>query len=633
MPEIKKQDYLKRDFDTIRNDIEQLLKIYFPEQWQDFNVASAGMALVDLLAYVSDLLSFYTDKRFNELFLDGVSERSSTYRLAKTLGYKVPGVKASSTLVDISINVPPTATGPDQAYLPIYRPGVRLEGAGQVFETVKEIDFSRDFDSENSVPNRIIEPIFDTNQNIASYRVTKRELAVAGLSRVQKIEIGEQEASEAFYEITLPENNVVEIIDVILKPGVNLIESPTFTDFKNFDIKYYEVDHLADNEVFLDDTGNSFSANGFRSGTWTTVNRRFTKEFLSDGRCRLTFGGGTPDVDAYQDYLSNLAIDYTGGISYKKILDNKSLGEKLQSNSTLYVKYRIGGGEASNVGSRVINKVNNIESVIYGTDAAINESVISSTQATNIIPALGGKGLPTTSEIKYAASSNFASQERCITLEDYVARVKQLPGKYGAPFRVSGRVNDNKILLYIISKNSQGVLSEVSSSLMKQNMVEYLERFRGINDFVEINDAKVINIQFEVDLFTDKTFNKNEIRTAALERLSEYFDVNEWEMNQNIYISQLVDILREIPGVINVTDIRAYNLDGGPYANTIISQADLTTTEFVNISFPDRVVNGFGSTSGVRRTQINYISNAIFSTPLSMFEVRFPDVDIKVRTS
>lgn len=631
MPELKKQDYLKRDFNTIRDDIEQVLKIYFPEQWQDFNVASAGMALVDLLAYVSDLLSYYTDKRFNELFLDGVSERASAYRLAKTLGYKVPGIKASSTLVDITINVPPTATGPNQSYLPVYRPGIRLEGAGQIFETVKEVDFSSDYDNDGGNPNRIIEPIFDANQNISSYRITKRELATAGVSRVQKIEIGELEASTPFNEIILPENNIIEILDIILKPGINILESPTFTDFKNFDIKYYEVEHLADNKVFLDDTG--VSENGFRSGNWTVVNRRFTKEYLSDGRCKLTFGGGTPDVDAYQEYLSNLAIDYSGGINYKKILDNKSLGEKLQSNSTLYIKYRIGGGEASNVGARVINRVTNIDAIIYGTNPATNESVISSTQATNIIPALGGRNLPSTSEIRYAASSNFAAQERCVTLDDYVNRVKQLPGRFGAPFRVSGRVNDNKIQLYIISKNAQGVLSEVSSSLMKQNMIDYLERYRMINDYIEINDAKVVNLQFEIDLFTDKSFNQNEIKTAALEQIREYFNVENWEMNQNIYISQLTDIIREIPGVINVIDIRAYNLDGGPYSNTLISQADSTTTEFVNISFPDRIVNGFGTTSGVRRTLINYIDNAIFSTPLSIFEVRFPEVDLKIRVA
>jgi hypothetical protein len=121
MPRIKKQDYLKKDFTNIQSDIENLIKVYFPNEWKDFNVASAGMALVDLLAYVSDLLSYYTDKRFNELFLDGVSERSSAIRLAKTLGYKVPGVRGASTLVDLTITVPALSTGPDPDYLPLMK--------------------------------------------------------------------------------------------------------------------------------------------------------------------------------------------------------------------------------------------------------------------------------------------------------------------------------------------------------------------------------------------------------------------------------------------------------------------------------------------------------------------------------
>ena len=59
--------------------------------------------------------------------------------------------------------------------------------------------------------------------------------------------------------------------------------------------------------------------------------------------------------------------------------------------------------------------------------------------------------MPNVQEIRYAASSNFAAQERCITLEDYIARAKQIPGKFGAPFRINGRVNDNKIQLYVLS--------------------------------------------------------------------------------------------------------------------------------------------------------------------------------------
>lgn len=624
MPEIKKQNYLNRDFDTISADIDKILKVYFPEEWQDFNVSSAGMALVDLLAYVSDLLSYYTDKRFNELFLDGVSEPSSAYRLAKTLGYKVPGKKGASTLVDVVVRVPATSTGPDYQYLPLYRPGIRIEGGGQTFETRNEIDFSNDY-SESGVANRTVEPVFDAAQNIIEYKISKREFCVAGTTTVFKKIISESNSNTQFLEIALPEKNVLEILDVIAYPTTDSTFIPGYSDYKNFDIKYYEVEHLADNKVFINKDSDSDSS----YGTWTEVNRRFTKEFSPDGSCSLTFGSGTPNVDAYAEYLNNLTVTNAGDINYRKMFNNTSLGSKLPAEHTLYVKYRTGGGESTNIGARVLGTTSNINAIILGVDAAKNDAVLSSTKATNIIPALGGKGLPNSQEIRYAASSNFAAQERCMTLPDYLARVKQMPGNFGVPFRVGGKINDNKIQLYIISKDGNGKLTENSTSVVKDNMVEYLSRYRMINDFVEINGAKVINLMFEIDLLTDKSYNANEIRLEALENMKKYFNVDEWEMNQPIYISQLTDNLREIPGVINVVEIKAYNLDGGRYSSTLISQAN-GPTEFLN---NNESIEGNANNSGSRRTLINYINNSILSTPLSMFEIRYPDIDILIRTS
>jgi hypothetical protein len=167
-------NYLSRDYTSIREDLINYLKAFFPDQWQDFNVASPGMALLELNAYVGDILSYVADKKFNELFIDGVTERKSAYRLAKTLGYSIPGVRPALTLADITIEVPVTANGPDPDYMPIFRPGVQIKGAGQVFETVSEVDFSRDF-SETGDPNRIIQPILNGNQDLIRYRIIKRE--------------------------------------------------------------------------------------------------------------------------------------------------------------------------------------------------------------------------------------------------------------------------------------------------------------------------------------------------------------------------------------------------------------------------------------------------------------------------
>jgi hypothetical protein len=612
--------YLNRDFTSIRSDLINYLKTFFPEQWQDFNVASPGMALLELNAYVGDLLSYAIDKKYNELFLDGVSERNSVYRLAKTLGYKPPGVRPAVSVADIIIEVPPTADGPDASYIPVYRPGMRVQGAGQTFETVNEIDFSSDF-SEDGVANRKVEPILNGNQDLIRYRIIKREKIKAGTTKIFKFEISAEE-SKPFIQINLPDTNVLEIVSVIVLNGIGISRTPSYTEFNDFDLRYYEVDSLAEDKVFLeDDTADSI--NGVKTGRYVEVEKRFEKEFLSDGSCRLTFGGGVEDYDAYEAYIDSLTNTVkcpdSGALDVSVILKNTALGTQLPPNSTVFVKYRAGGGLLSNVGSNTLNQISNINGVSLGANAELVESVLSSTSANNPIPAIGGGGLPSVDEIKNYIAANYAAQNRSVTLEDYVSRAFQMPGKFGGPFRIFGKVEDNKVKLYILTRDGAGKLLDISTTLIKENLERYLVPFRMINDYVEINDGKVINLEVEVDLYVDKTYNASEIKEQAITSITDFFDIEKWQMNQNIYVSQLTDILREVPGVINVVDIRIYNLEGGEYSDTVHSQANFNKTQ--------------NPTTGVYRTQFFFSDNAIIGSPISMFEVRFPQRDIKIRTA
>lgn len=611
------QTYLNRDFSSIREDLMNLLKIYYPDQWQDFNAVSIGMSLVDLMAYVSDLLSYHTDKRFNELFLETAQEKTSIYRLAKNLGYKAPGYRPAVTVVDFSIEVPATADGPDINYLPIYRPGVQIKGAGQVFETVNSTDFSSDF-SEDGIENRKIEPIFNSNQDILRYRIVKREKAKAGQTKVFSYNISVQDSQTPFFELTLPDTNVLEIVSVIAIPGIGFAGEPSYAQFNDIAFKYWEVDELPQDKVFVENTSIT-PVNGLSVGQYLQVDQRFTKEFMADGSCKLTFGGGNKFNNSYERYLESIPINQTGEIQIRDILNNTSLGVTLPGNSTLYVKYRIGGGNLSNIGSNALQQVSNINAVILGSNSQLNQQVIGSTTATNIVPGLGGADLPTVDELRYNISGNFAAQRRCVTLQDYVTRAYQLPGKFGAPFKIHGETKDNKIILYILSKDASGKLMTNTLSTVKDNLITYLQAYRMINDFVEINDGKVINLSVEIDLFTDKVFNASEIKLNAINAVKDFFDINKWNMNQNIYISQIVDILKEIPGVINVVDVRFYNMDGGNYSSTLIAQAN-GQRELV------KAPNTF-------RTVITYLDNTIYSTPISMFEIRYPEVDIRCRVA
>lgn len=610
----KSQSYLNRDYQSIRQDLMNLLKVHFPDQFQDFNSVSIGMSLVELLAYVSDQLSYRTDKKFNELFIDGVTERSAVFRMAKTFGFQPVGNRPAMTLADIEIEVPPTADGPDPSYIPVYRPGVQIKGGSQVFETINEIDFSSDY-SEDGTLNRRVLPVYNANQNILRYRIIKREKIKAGATLIFKSEISSANAITPFLEITLPDTNVLEILSVIAKPGTGLVTPPTFTEFHDYDIRYYEVDDLAQNKIFVEDDTQA-SVNGIQVGRYLTIPQRFTKEFMADGTCMLTFGGGTADYNAYEYYLDNLAIS-ENAIDIKDIFNNNALGTKLPANSTLYIKYRIGGGTSSNIGANVLQQVGNIDSVIIGNDEAKKQAVINSTRATNPFPAVGGADLQTVEEIKHNIAANFAAQKRCVTLEDYISRASMIPGKFGAPFRIHGKVEDNKVKLYILSKDANGKLISMSTNIIKNNIVEYLIPYRMINDFVEINDGKVVNLEVEVDLYVDKSYNSNEVKVNAITEVKKFFNVDNWQMNQHIYISQIVDALREVPGVINVVNIKFYNLEGGEYSSTIIAQATGARLPLYN--------------TGIYKTEIEPINNMIFSTPISMFEIRNPDLNIRVR--
>jgi len=611
-------NYISRDYASIRQDLINYLKTFFPDQWQDFNVASPGMAMVELNAYVGDLLSYIADKKFNEMFLDGLTERVSAYRMAKTFGYKVPGVRPAISLADLSVEVPVTADGPDLNYTPVLREGVQVRGAGQVFETAYSVDFSEDF-NEEGVANRIIEPILNGNQDIIKYRITKREKIKAGATKILKREVLTEDAA-AFYQLTLPEPNVLEVLNVIVYEGqLGITSTPTYQQFNDPNLRYYEVDYLPTNKIFMTDD-DSIRVGGFYVGKYVEVEKRFEKEFMPNGSCVLTFGGGQKDYNAYDAFLTNMSGEKCAGtdLNISQILNNTALGVVVPPNSTIFVRYRIGGGNLSNVGSNVLTDVSNVDAQIVGTNPVLRQQVVASLRATNPIPAIGGNALPTVNELKKYIAANYASQNRCVTIEDYIARSYQMPGKFGSPFKVYGTVEDNKVKLYVLTREASGRLITSSTSDIKRNLLRYLTPFRMINDYVEINDAKVVNVQIESDLFVDKSYNINEVKANAIQVIQQFMDVDNWEMNENIYVSQITDQLREVPGVINVVDIRLYNMESGGYSDTVHFQAT-----------GDRLL----LPTGGFRTKIDYIDNTVLGTPLSMFEVKFPDRDILVRVA
>jgi len=177
--------YTVRDFEGIREELQQYVRIYYPELIQNFNDASVFSVFLDLNAAVADNLHFHIDRSIQETVLQYAQQRSSIYNIARTYGLKLPGQRPSVALVDFSITVPAFGDKEDERYLGTLRRGSQVVGAGQVFENVEDIDFASPYNSQG-FPNRLKIPNFDASNRIINYTITKREIVVTVLLKFSK---------------------------------------------------------------------------------------------------------------------------------------------------------------------------------------------------------------------------------------------------------------------------------------------------------------------------------------------------------------------------------------------------------------------------------------------------------------
>ena len=599
----KKINYFARNFADVRTELVNFIKLYYPEVFSDFNDASVGMMLLELNAAVGDMLSYHTDRMFNETFLDYAQERKNVLAIARTLGLKIPGLRPSITLVDYSVVVPVYGDTWDIRYAPTIRYGSQVLGGGQVFENLEDIDFSSPY-TVGGTPNRLILPNIDDNGTLQNYTIVKRELVINGLTKIFKKTISQNE-SIPFLEVFLPDTNVLSIESVINLEGTNYSNNPTVDQFIDPNLRWYEMDSLAEDKVFVEDTSRVSDNEAVKPGKYIHTTRKFVKEFTDNNYCKLTFGSGVSTDD---EQLQNIS---SNGIKLGDFINTIALGEIIKPNTTLFIRYRVGGGPSSNVGPNNINAVGNISINVNGPNAATNQSVTRSLRVNNPIPAIGGAGVPSVDQIRQYTKYNFASQNRAVTIKDYEAILAKIPGRYGSPYRHKITEDQNKIIIYTLGLDSSGKLTNQSTNTLKENIATWLSDYRMINDYVLVADGKVINLGFEIDLFIDKQVNQSELINNVINSVKNYFDVKKWEMGDNIYIAQLIENINNVGGVLNVIDLRVFNKVGeGKYSVNEIQQPYLDeTTRQIDIS----------------------ADYTLFGDPVSMFEVKFPTLDIKVR--
>ena len=409
-------------------------------------------------------------------------------------------------------------------------------------------------------------------------------------------------------------NNDVPFRTLSLKnPSVSSIDRVYDADGND----YFEVESLSQDTIFKAVNNPNFSNDGvFYNIQVISASRRYIAETsLNTRTTRIKFGSGAPssiDTDIIPD-PSELALPLYGRRNITKfsldpnsILSSKTLGV-YPKNTTIYVSYRYGGGSSHNVDANSANGVSGLKiefNPLVSTPSRVR--VVNSIDTVNDHAASGGSNAPSIEELRALIPASRNMQNRIVTKEDLLARIFTLPAEFGRVFRASIIANPNNpmaSLLHIISRDKTGKLTQ-SPDALKQNMSTYLNEFRLISSAIDILDADIINFKVTVNIIATAGTNATDVANSIINNLKDYFNINNFQLGQNINEAEVISVVLNTPGVQAMDSLSFSNITGN------ISDREYSGYSY---SFSNNRLNG----------TYNIPANAIF-------ELRHPDFDITV---
>jgi hypothetical protein len=639
-------NYLNRDFASLRQQLIDFTKQYYPQSYKDFSESSPGQIFIEQAAYVGDVLSYYTDQQFFESFIQFAQDRRNIINGAKMLGYKPKVSSASSTGVDLFQLLPAKRTEnneyiPDERYCLILKPFTRLTSVSGIDFIVEEsVDFSQDTKfspREITVYNR------DNTGAPQFYLIKKTTKAYSGTLIVKQISVGEQ---TPFFSIKLNETNVLKIVSV--------------TDSNNN--SYYEVEYLAQDTIPIEIDNvplNNQTLSSYRNETpkilkYLRTEKRFVTTIDENNQTTIQFGANTENYDntIIVPNPTNIGVSLSNLKNLNISLDNTNVLKANSygtspSNTTLTISYIVGGGVNSNVNSGEINKIvavsylNDVTS-LTDSEVILLNNIQNSLRVNNPDSSSGGDDAESDEEIRQNSILNFSAQNRMVTDDDFILRVYALPPQLGNIAKayiesnltrevqynglINGVVNtsNNSTLdltplnpldrrkflqsnnpftnnLYILGYDVNKNLTQINPATL-QNLVTYLQNYKILTDRINIVDGYIINIGVEFKISVFKGFNKSEVLNACIQSVKNFFDIDKWSFNQPINLSQINFEIMQNEGVQSVVDITVKNLtiDDGNYSPVAYN---ITIATQNNIIYP--------------------------SKDPSIFEIKYPDSDIK----
>jgi hypothetical protein len=593
--------YVNKDFASLKRDLMRYAQANFSGSFQDFNEASPGMAILEMQAYVADVLAHYIDQSFLETKMQTARQLQNVEDFAKSKGYRPSGKRAARVSLKVIVELPAVASGsqivPDYSYAPVVKAGTQVQSTtGVSFETLEDLDMGI-----STLDNTIDLAVSRRNGFgfPTHYAVRRQVQAIAASTTTEEITVGD---FVKFKRIPLGNSDVQEVISVFDSDGD----------------EWYQVDFLAQN-VVLDESSNTSDDASVVPYVMKvrSAPRRFVLDYSpSVNRAYLQFGPG--DAVSDEGLLVPNVADYVIPRAGRRTFTNfsidplnftrtRSLGLS-PANTVLTVKYRTGGGLETNVDSNTITSV--VSPIVEFKSTSLDETkrlaVQSSLEVNNVERSRGGADAETIAEIKANSESYFAAQMRCVTPDDYIAHVLSMPSRFGKAEKVfitKGVAASNTLQIHMLSKDSDGKLMHPTDTL-KRNVQTYLSRLRMMTDGVDILSGKIINIGLDFGVVISSKMNRSEVLTECLTQLRDHFHTDRMQVGQPIVISEIQTILQSIKGVVSVykTDVKCLFGQTG--------QIDYSS----DVSFDVR-----GNTE----------NGIIYCPEGAIFEVKFPENDIK----
>ena len=618
-------NYTSKDFSTIKADLIEYTKSYFPDTYKDFNETSPGMMLIELSSYVGDVLSYYIDYNYKENLLSTATEKRNVRRLSEFLGYKAPNKTPSVVKLKVTTTIDANTDGTPKYGTTPQSIDSGLQIASNVdsqilFETTGEIDFT----VSGSGDDPISAPILDSNGEASSYTLTRYVRAVSGQTKTKSFTIT---SPTKFLELDLGEDNVIEILNCQDSSGQ----------------KWHNVDYLAQEKVlkqthYSDDTTRD---SAYDQGDATSIissvpipyvveyiktNKKFISNFDEDTQTyKVQFGNG---LFRFSNSGSNVDPVEQAGVTINgtnlsdipsaigsTIGNNLNLGET-PANTILTFTYRAGGGATSNVQVGELTTINNPPDNV-------------TISVTNDEPSIGGTDGQTVDEIRNNASAFFATQLRCVTKEDYTARIQSIPTKFGSIAKTYvNRLDGGTLLVSTLSYNQNRQLVQ-TPELILQNVATYLNQFRMINDQLDFGfnlnntlfSGYIINFGVRFIVNQDRRSNATAVKLNVIQVIKDFFKVEKMQFRQSININDLQYNILGLDGVIGIKELLLFQDGTAEYAEG---------RKMYNYTANGGAVTNSENTYGFQYNFTEALENGIYrpSVTPSVFELRNPNQDI-----